>query len=131
MPARGRAPSAATQATHPAKSLMERRWQERRAALDARWAELTSSGIRERSDISGVQPTGAPTARTAGTPVPTELLRDMQKLEQKDQTLDTIPTPSPSTGPAWLRDTPQAMLIVAAVSCTVLLLLLYFGGFLG
>ena len=38
---------------------------------------------------------------------------------------------SHAPGPAWLRDTQRAMLLVVALSGSILLALLYFGGFLG
>jgi len=94
---------------------MDRRWEQRRAAAEARWSDNTSSLVLERADVSGVQPT-APVASDA-------LLEDMRRLELGDQPF--------GTGPVWLRDTGRAMLLVAAVSCSTLLALLYFGGFLG
>ena len=115
---------------------MDRRWEQRRAAASARWAENTSSVALGRADISGVQPTGAAEApRIAHVPAAELLLEDMQRLELGDQSRSTrraiYPAATVSSGPSWLRDTQRAMLTIAALSCSVLLALLYFGGFLG
>jgi len=63
----------------------------------------------------------------------TEMLRYMRRLELKDQSQSFAPyaIASHSAGPMWLRDTQRALLLVAAISCSTLLALLYFGGFLG
>jgi hypothetical protein len=110
---------------------MDRRWEQRRAAATARWAEVTSSHVLERADVSGVQPTSLPEA-----PVPPSaelLLEDMRRLERKDQSQSfaSYAIAPHGVGPMWLRDTQRAMLLVAALSCGTLLALLYFGGFLG
>jgi hypothetical protein len=105
---------------------MDRRWEQRRAAASARWAELTASHVLERADVSGVQPTGL-----ADAPIPASaelLLEDMRRLELKDQSYAIAPH---AAGPTWLRDTQRALLLVAAISCSLLLALLYFGGFVG
>lgn len=83
----------------------------------------------DRADISGVQPTAAPIKPHAAE----HLLEDMRQLELKDaaNSAKQHPPTSQATGPLWLRDTQRAMLVVAAVSCSLLLALLYFGGFLG
>ena len=117
MNARALAASAAPQTSmHAAKTLMDRRWEERRAAAHARYADDTSSAVLVRADVSGVQPISDVSATEL-------LLEDMRRLELGDQ--------SKSNGPAWLRDTQRAMFVVAALSCSTLLALLYFGGFLG
>lgn len=109
---------------------MDRRWEQRRAAASARWAEVTSSHVLERADGSGVQPTGLAAAPVPPSP---ELLEDMRQLELKDQSQSfaSFAIAPHGVGPTWLRDTQRAMLLVAAVSCCTLLALLYFGGFLG
>ena len=113
---------------------MDRRWEQRRAAANARWAEVTSSVVLERADDSGVQPTGLAEAPTASAAASTELLlEDMRQLELKDRSNSAAPHAivAHGAGPMWLRDTQRAMLLVAALSCSMLLALLYFGGFLG
>jgi|GEM_PF-5011039 hypothetical protein len=110
---------------------MDRRWEQRRAAATARWAEVTSSHVLERADGSGVQPTSLPEAPVS--PSAERLLADMRRLELKDQSRSFASSgiARHSAGPMWLRDTQRALLLVAAGSCSMLLALLYFGGFLG
>lgn len=124
--------SAARASTHPAKSVMDERWAQRRAAANARRAEVSSRVVVvDRADISGVQPTTAAVEAHAAE----RLLEDMRQLELKDAahshgSAQQAVMPY-GAGPLWLRDTQRAMLIIAAISCSALLALLYFGGFLG
>jgi hypothetical protein len=127
--------SASQSPAHPAKSVMDERWEQRRAAVNARWAEMTQSVVIERADDSGVQATDT-SARpdTSEAPSAELLLADMRQLELKDESHNRIaqhPLTPHGRGPLWLRDTQRALLIVAALSCSTLLALLYFGGFLG
>jgi hypothetical protein len=125
------ASSAQKAPTHPAKSVMDERWEQRRAAANARWAEVTQSVVLERAEDSGVQQTARPL--TSEAPSAELVLADMRQLELNDasKSFASYPLTPHSRGPHWLRDTPRALLLVAALSCSTLLALLYFGGFLG
>jgi hypothetical protein len=112
---------------------MDERWGQRRAAANARWTEITESVVLERADDSGVQQTGL-AARPATSEAPSAelVLADMHQLELKDASHNSFasyPVTPHGGGPLWLRDTQRALLLVAAVSCSTLLALLYFGGF--
>jgi hypothetical protein len=127
-------------AEHPAKAIMTRRWEERRAQASARWTDITSSVVLERADIAGTPPAAQATLPLdIATESPSEqsVLADLHVLELKtaedqslQQSLFALRMSAAPIGHAWLRDTQRAMVIVALVSHTVLLALLYFGGFL-
>jgi hypothetical protein len=113
---------------------MDERWQQRRAAVNARWAEITQSVVLERADDSGVQARDVSAHPvTSEAPSAELVLADMHRLELKDAAHSpaSYPLTPRGRGPLWLRDTQRALLIVAALSCSGLLALLYFGGFLG
>lgn len=126
--------SAAAPSAHPAKSVMDQRWQQRRAAADASRSQPAATVVPDRADSSGIQSTRPlqPAPLDDERKTTERLLADMQRLEVQDsmQRADRL-APAAASGPAWLRDTQRAMTYVAAFSCSVLLALLYFGGFLG
>lgn len=121
---------------HPARAIMTKRWQERRAEARAkRMAELGlgDSGLIELSALLGepAAPSGAP-VNDSHSAAPS---RDAAAESGEHATATPAPshsqviTTAPST--SWLRDSRKAMLLVALISNGLLFALLYFGGFLG
>lgn len=98
-----RASSAERQSEHPAKSVMSRRWEERRARVATPAPEHTPSGFRT-------------VTRRA------ESVTAAESGERR--------APAGFVAPAWMRSPQKALLRVALFACAVLLGLLYFGGFL-
>ena len=123
-----RAAGAQSLSEHPAKSIMASRWEERRA----RASELTTSGIQtvaRRSEATQATAIPAPAPMSAPAAMPAK------RSEQRAPTIEQQRPGStqPALGyvaPAWMRNPQQALLRVALVSCSILLALLYFGGFL-
>jgi hypothetical protein len=113
---------------------MDRRWQQQRDAAKARWAQITSNVALEGADITGVQPRAlSESPSTTEAPSAVRLLEDMRQLELKDaaESSGTALDPMTPHWTGWLRDTQRALMVIAALSCSLLLALLYFGGFLG
>jgi hypothetical protein len=137
---------------HPAKTVMARRWQDRRARISEPLSEPIQSRIQTLSMRSHVPQAGA---KPKPPPIPaiakTSRSRPFGHASKDPQQPAEIsaaqsgPQRSPADGPvpgvashrltydspAWMRSPERALLLVAVVSCSTLLALLYFGGFLG
>jgi hypothetical protein len=137
---------------HPAKTVMARRWQDLRVRIGERLSEPTQSRVQTLSMRSHVT---QPRAKPKPPPIPaiakTSRSRPFEHAPQAPQRLAVIsaaqsgPQLSPADGPvpgvashrlaydspAWMRSPERALLLVAIVSSSTLLALLYFGGFLG
>jgi hypothetical protein len=137
---------------HPAKTLMARRWQDLRARVGEPLSEPTQSRVQTLSVRSHVTQAGS---KPKPPPIPaiarTARSRPFEHASQAPQPLAEIsavqtgpqlpPADGPLPGvashrlaydsPAWMRSPERALLLVAVVSCSTLLALLYFGGFLG
>jgi hypothetical protein len=102
-------------AEHPAKAIMAKRWEERRAEAHAR--RLTELNLGD-SGLIAVKALASPECIAEdNAPVPTV-------GAAHDAAANS------STTANWLRDSRKVMLVVALVSHSLLLTLLYFGGFL-
>lgn len=107
----------------------------------SRWAETA----QDRADASGVtrvasmqSPAGLRSGERARAPHAVEASERSESAPQAAQPVSTTAMgPAANSqqtypaAPAWLHNTPRAMLVVALISLGVLLALLYFGGFLG
>jgi hypothetical protein len=120
-------------AEHPAKAVMARRWEARRAEAGARRSEPTSSAVLKRSELQGAIQAGwsdqTPAVEFAATE---RLVEEPQPLAQRTAALsDPLAAAARAERPGWSHDPQRAMLIIASVSVGVLFALLYAGGFLG
>jgi hypothetical protein len=134
---------------------MTQRWEQRRAEARARWSDKP---VSDRPDPSGVrrassrlEPPPLPLSALSVTTPPTlDVLENTRSTRRKGHTGSSPNTgtgsvsavspapvePAPTfqalrhEGPVLLRDSQRAMIIVALVANSVLLALLYFGGFL-
>jgi hypothetical protein len=143
-------------AEHPARAIMAKRWEARRA--EARARRITALKLGDSGLIALASLSGAPAADSCA-PVPDAVETSSAPPASDDATAHGfrktrsappppaadgggVVTPAPASvlavqpqaitrAPSWLRDSRKAMLVVAVVSNGVLLALLYFGGFLG
>lgn len=114
---------------HPAKAVMDQRWEERRARSAPPPAEPTASGIQIRALT--------PSERRMPPPISHAALANSRPAVRNE------PAPAADSGrhgaapaetalrePALLGNPQQALLVIALGASALLLALLYFGGFL-
>ena len=112
---------------HPAKALMDQRWEERRARRVPPTSEPTLSSIRVRT-LTPHEPPGSP------PPIPPEALATSRTstahthVPAADSGRAAEPTARDSL--AFLGNPQRALLLIALGASALLLTLLYFGNFL-
>jgi hypothetical protein len=122
-----RSATATKRAEHPARAIMTRRWEEKLARKNT-LSEPTISGVQRvptRSDEAG-EPNSARGRELSGS-LPPLLNSPLAHVPAANSGDDGDDRPKR----AWITNPQRALLVVAAMGCTALLAVLYFGGFFG
>jgi hypothetical protein len=136
----GNTAKAAKPSEHPARSIMSRRWEERRARMST--PDPTVSGVQTLSLRAKAARLTAKAARLTAKrqPPPIPLIALTFRIPYLERGQPSQPVAAhggrfksnlQERAQQWLRNPQEALLLVALFGCVSLLSLLFFGGFFG